>query len=850
VPRTFSAPERTKSKATVVRHVLRAEVRDVDDSWQDLRDLGVDGLDVLVGGTLSTTTDELVWRATVRVALGRGEEGTSPLLADSLLNRASGLYSPLLTPGAQIRLHADTLASGEAADESTKRLMFVGRIDRAEFASDPLTLTCRDLGGKLLDTIVREDRTYGDKDAPVAAHLVMQQFLDDNADIIGESITLSVPDVPTYVVDEFRQVGVSVLDALNTLAMLFGWVVRYKFDASDDFVLTLYDPLRDRVIPAGGDYLIEPTEYHEVNEAALDLTGVRNRLRGWFRDGVTGEALSVEVSDSGSILTFGERFEQFGGDLLLPITNGIDMLAFLQYALADQAAPPFDHTVKMMFLHFVSLGDVPELGPNDVHYDEAQQLAVVGITHEFPDSAQGASTTTIATRGTPSGAYKRWLRFRGGPVFPTIPPAPVIEAVLGEADSYGADEDDDSSGYDGGVWVLGRFNAGCVGITVYAELADGEGFSVDQTSSTVAIPDYRRPDGVEGFDPNFQFLFRLRTPAGFYKRITLVGRGASGLLSRENIWPFAIQAVDPIPTPDDGTIANIDVTKNPIGTEYTVTVTPGSVDTAFTNHLLVITRNGITVFKVPIGTSLDPVTFLDTGLTPQNTYQYETFILSEGCVSGPKNRYVFQNPPLSDAPQFTVGPVARIIDDVPKVYMEGVTGLAGADRMAFVKSLDQVNTETNGISSGLTPFIGVDPATNAKWYKLIAYSSTDPDIYAESQWRWWPGLQPTGSQGADPPAFTGDTPKLEMAGGGGGTIAIPVLAFRWTGATSGAVQTQIQESTDNGLTDPWTAYWTQAGLSGEYYDVGRVSTDMWYRVAALNTAGTALAWSAGEHYVP
>jgi hypothetical protein len=422
--------------------------------------------------------------------------------------------------------------------------------------------------------------------------------------------------------------------------------------------------------------------------------------------------------------------------------------------------------------------------------------------------------------------------------------------VLGEADSYGADEADDASGYDGGIWVGGRLNAGCAEMAVYAELADGEGFSVDQTSSTQAIPRFRRPEGTEGTDPDFQFFFRLTTRAGFYKRITVVGYSALGRPSKENIWPVAVQAVDPVPTPEDGLIESVTVTPDVTRTQYAVTVTPLSVDVVNTDNWLVITRNGVTVFRQPIGTDLSPVTFLDTALTPSNTYQWEAFIWNTG-VSGPKNFWVAGNPPTISTPQFTLGPVAQIIDGVPKVYIEGTSNITGANRMALVKSFDQRSTTTIGIAGPpFTPYIAIDADTRMKWYKLIAYSTIDATVWAESAWRWWPGLQPTGSQGAVPPVFVGGTPKLEMSGGTNGTVAIPVLAIRWTCATSGAAQISIQQSPDNGLT-PWAEVVRDASVaSGEYRSLTLVSTDTYYRLAALDASGGALAWSAGVHYVP
>ena len=859
MPRTLSGPERTKSQATQVRHVLRAEVMDVDGSWQDLRDLGTDGINILVGGQITTTVDDLTWRATVRVRLGADTEGASPLLGASLLNRASGVYSPLLTPGAQIRLYADTLGTGESESDTTKRLMFWGRIDRSDFASNPMTLTCRDLGGILLDTIVRVDRTYGDKDSPVPAADVMQQFLNDNADLIGGTApTLYVADTSTYVVTEFRQVGVSILDALNTLADLFGFRVRYTFDPSDNFVLTLYDPQRDRVIPSGGDYTIAPTEYHEVPQASLDITNVRNHLLGWYVDGVTGEALSVEVSDAGSIAAFGDRFEQFGGDAVANIRDGNTMLTFLQFALADQASPPFDHEVKALFLHFVALGDVPEFSGNAVHYDDPQQLAVVGITHDFPDSGNGAATTSLPCRGSPSGAYKRWLRYRGGPVFPQIPPATVLNWLVAEGTQYGGT----SATVDGALWLGYTLPPGVDEMRIHVLLGDGPNLGVpsiiDPTTWAVTI---RRPEGDIGKSASYGSIAILSTDENYYKRIAMYSvRG--GLTSQPVIAPTtgAMQAVDPVPTPADGTVASLSVVRD--GSTNTVTVTPGTLEPTLGFNYVCIIRNKHILPPIPIGTSTAAVVFVDSGLDPSaaSTYAYEAFIgnFQQGAngwfVSGGKRLTVVEAPTLQP-PLFANGtPIATVVGFVPEVQIDWTGATAGASGVRVEASIDGVSVRVVG--SGLLASGTVyDPVTGPKLYRLVATSLIPLGDVVAGPWTWYTGLNNPLSNPGTSPSFTNGTPKIVF----GSTFPTPTLklGFEWADPVSPTLAPQlvIQRST-TGTGGPWVDILvTAASASGSWQDPdsANVGIEAWYRMIVRQLpglGGATVATSAVSHYVP
>lgn len=848
--RPFTTTQRNTVAASHVWHLARCEVLDVDDTWQDLATLGPDNVDVFLGATLTDNVDAQAWTASIRVRLSYGTEGASPLLAASVFNRdGTNAYAPLLNVGARVRLFAKTALPTDTLGSITEYLIFDGRVDRSDFTRDPMVLTCRDLGGKLSDTIIRVQRYYGAEDGSISDADVIQQLLTDNAGILGESITLETDGSPDFPILSQTAVNVSVYDAIQLVASLSGKVVRYRFQSDGTFKLTLYDPLREKTTP---DYTVAPSEYHAVDQAAIDSLNVRNVVRVWYTD-AAGVAAFVEVDDPDSVAVFGERFMQLGGEATTNITTAQQADNLANFALSDLSMPRFDWTAKSTFTWFSEIHDLIEWTGNNVHTDDPQELAVIGLTHEFPDGGQGAATTSWECRGTPAGAYERWFRLQGGPQVSAIPPAPTIDFVLGESDSYGADEDDDTSGYDGGIWVGGTMNAGCETMAVYAELADGEGFSVDQTSSTQAIPDFRRPDGIEGTDPNFRFFFRLSTRAGFYKRITIVGKSSLGRPSKENIWPVAVQAVDPVPTPEDGVIDSITVTRSPNGIDYLVSVTPASVDTVNTENWLVITRNGITVFRLMIGTSLATVNFLDTGLDFQNTYQYDAFIWNNG-VSGPKNRWV-DGPPTSTptTPTFTLGPVGRLIGGVVQVYMEGTSDVPGANRMAVVKSINQIVTTTFSPMAGppWSPFTAVDPDIAPKWYKLIAWSTSDSDVWDESPWVWWPGIGPTGSQGPNPPVFVDDTPKTELAGGTGGTVAIPVLAIRWTCATSGAVQIAIQQSDDNGASDPWTTIYTDASVaSGEFRSFQLADDAAWYRLAALDAGSAIIANSAGVLYDP
>ena len=150
--RPFTTLERDTAKAGHVWHLARCEVLDVDDTWQDLSDLGPDGIDTFLGATVSTSLDANCWSASIRVRLSHGDESLSPLVAASVFNRdGTNAYAPLLHPGRRIRLFAQTMLPTDDPEEITEYLIFDGRVDRATFTTDSMVLSCRDVGGKLID---------------------------------------------------------------------------------------------------------------------------------------------------------------------------------------------------------------------------------------------------------------------------------------------------------------------------------------------------------------------------------------------------------------------------------------------------------------------------------------------------------------------------------------------------------------------------------------------------------------------------------------------------------------------------------------------------------------------------
>ena len=857
--RAFTTTERDTAKAGHVWHLSRCEVLDVDDTWQDLSDLGPDGVDTLLGGTISRHLDGNVWQASIRVVLGYGDESLSPLMFASVFNRdVADVYAPLLNCGRRIRFWAQTALPTDDLGEIEEKLIFDGRIDVPNFTTDPMTLTCRDLGGKLIDTIIRRRVTYGDKDDPVPAADVIQQILTDAADLLGESITLVVPEEPEFVITERVIENISVMDAIQGVATLFGWVVTYRFQADGTFQLTLYDPLRDKDTP---DYTLEPDEYIAIENAALDFTGGRNFIDVWYVDAVTGESLKVTAYDAGSIVAFGEKYLALGGEALAGITNGNDAADLAAYALADLSTPLFDHTAKNTFTWFAEIGDYVGFVGDNVRYDDDQALGLVSIVHEFPDGGSGAATTQFQCRGKPAGAYERWLRLQGGPVVPQTPPAPELMFALGEATQFGGTVDT----VDGGIWLGYRMPAGVDEIRVHVLLGLTQDIGVPNIDNTTLALTIRRPEGdlgtpaigVENMFPNrpgeYASLALLSTRPGLYKRILFYGV-RDNLTSVPVITP-ARPAIDPSPTRIDGTIADMEIVRD--GSTNTITVTPGTLedtDDTRNGNWLCLMRNEHVLPPVYIKTDTTPVVFVDSGLPEDASYEavYDAFIWNGG-QSGPTFSGVAEAPTI-EPPEWANGtPLPAMEGGAPKIQLSWTCATPGATGVRVEASLDGVSKRTVG-TGGLTGTV-YDADTSAKLYRLVAVNILGVSL-AVTSWRWSTALPPTISNPSAVPQIVSGYPRVVIRPGSNIFSPTFVLAIAQRTATPGATWVRIQESDDNGVGDPWAlvtngestsvAEWTWYSPTSD-----AIGEDKWYRVQAIAADGsTVLATSTAVHYVP
>lgn len=241
----------------------------------------------------------------------------------------------------------------------------------------------------------------------------MQQILDDNG---YSDVALYTPTSPGWMIREYEQPRVLPLDALRQLALQIGWDVRFRYDAAGVFRLTFDEPARTKTVP---DTDFGPTEYLDARQLDVTDANIRNVVRVYYTDAATGTRLFEERSDAASIARYGRRYMELAEDAASNIDSAAEAGALADAAVSDLATPDAEQAIETMFFWPAELGDLYAFQPNGVHYDTEQRFAVSRLDWSLGASGPGTGRTTIAVRGKPAGAYRRWLKlgraFAAGP---------------------------------------------------------------------------------------------------------------------------------------------------------------------------------------------------------------------------------------------------------------------------------------------------------------------------------------------------------------------------------------------------------------------------------------------------
>lgn len=310
------------------------------------------------------------------------------------------------TTGATL-LGNPTYAAGTPAGtlKADYREVFYGRIDSVNWEQDPLTVEASSLDGWLMDTQIEVDALqYGTTPVGTAMEAIIQQIVNayHSGKLTTAQETLYTPVSPNFLVTDYKQGRVKVLEGLRTLAESIGYDVRFRYDSSHVLRLTFLDPQRNR---ATVDDTFGPGEYLDLKNVALNLANIRNVGKAVYRD-ANGVQSSVTASDSASITNYGRRYFELAASA--NIKTAAQATTLINAVVNDLSSPGMELSMQTSLFWPVQLYDRHTIQANGDHFDTDQTMAVVGYRHEFPPG-QYAGTTTIQYAGKVIGAYADWL---------------------------------------------------------------------------------------------------------------------------------------------------------------------------------------------------------------------------------------------------------------------------------------------------------------------------------------------------------------------------------------------------------------------------------------------------------
>lgn len=411
--RNCSVAERNIINANGVNHLLYISIESADGVMHDVTHLGDLNLDFMDGASWSEGLDTPVSTGSLVIRRDTTEDSAAPTIGASSINRTSlGSYAPLFEKGRAVLISTATVLQGTNPLSSDIKPMFTGRIDGVHWQDNPMTIDISDIGAWLADAVLREKKAYaGDSTEPGGGPLlgeVIQSMLNDAIPAEGDPVELYEPVTsPFQPYSKDPQDPSNLFPAIRRWAQEIGWELRYRWDNTDQFRLTLFEPPRSKGVP---DWTIGPNEYRSVSNLSSNIADIRNEIIVQYKD-VDGKLQTVTAKDQTSIDKYGgpnkiSRVWQFPSATIRTAENATSLA---NAVLSDLSEADADQEIEMPYFWPVQIGDLILFQANGDHYDTDQLLAVVNYSHSF---IEGAGSTTLQTRGKVAGAFRAWVRWQ------------------------------------------------------------------------------------------------------------------------------------------------------------------------------------------------------------------------------------------------------------------------------------------------------------------------------------------------------------------------------------------------------------------------------------------------------
>jgi hypothetical protein len=361
------------------------------------------GSNWIEGARLRDSVDQRVGSASVSLTREVSSSNSiSPLRGDSTLNQTSSAGEAFaVAVDREMKVSVATIAASCSPVSTDYQLLFRGDIDDWDASKSPMQLSARDPGGFLLDRWIETSTAYGSSSG-TAIETVMQEILDDT--LGSTDIAVNASSTPGFLITKYEQQRQPILTALQTLADLIGWVVRYRWSTGDsDFTLQFYPPARTSTTPSS---TFGPDRYVSLPRLSVDRADIRNVVDVIYPDSVSSGIETVTVQSSSSIDKYGRQWMSIREPDDSSITTSSEANTLGQAVIDDLSEPDVEQGADMHIWPYTELGDLYRWSANSVHYNADQDLAVVSYEHEL---SQKRHRTRMDLRGKPRSGTKDWL---------------------------------------------------------------------------------------------------------------------------------------------------------------------------------------------------------------------------------------------------------------------------------------------------------------------------------------------------------------------------------------------------------------------------------------------------------
>lgn len=471
--RTTTAAERGYVSALRLATQVRLEVEDPDGTRRDVS-TSLNKVDWLNAVRVEDDIDRNTLSLSGSLLRDTSTLSLSPFRSDSLVNRnAAGAYAPMVDIWRKFWLSTSVMPIGSTPNWKE---LAQGRMDVIEIDGDKpeIRITGRGEEAVFLDCWIDQERTYGSAGG-VAAETVLQQMLDDNlgtgrANVGSSGYTVITSVSPSYNMKTWTQTAGSLGAALAAVAEKPGYILRFRYNASNVRELQFFKPNRTA---SSEDWSLGPGEYTRIPFGRINIQDIRNLAKITYADDTAGRsvvyspkntgtlsctagAATFSVSQAAVILngsvvvahgvsgcfivsafngTTGCTLTTVGGgsptftatnwgtstsltnykkrvDIEMDlsresqVTSSTGAQGFADAVVSDTQFPNLEQQIETLGFWFVQLWDYGKFLANAM-YDVDQFGGVTSIIHEM---AQGTLKTTLGARGKPAGRYNQWRR--------------------------------------------------------------------------------------------------------------------------------------------------------------------------------------------------------------------------------------------------------------------------------------------------------------------------------------------------------------------------------------------------------------------------------------------------------